>query len=214
MGMDPASVSALAAIIGPSLGGLFGGIAAPDGQELQSFKGTNFDPTRLGPGTWGLLQDYLDGMTTLAEKPITIRTTVPNLPSFRGGALPMPISVPAGDPNRMNPTLRTIDGVKFGRRTLTPGPVVPVPPGGVTPPPYPEIPNPVPDETGGSGPDVPTGPYATLHSGDIGRQGYSPNPNASGSVPGQVTATNSIDQMIASIELLLSGGGEGPNVVG
>lgn len=117
MGMDPATIYAIAAIAGPALASMFGP-DVPEGQELKSFENTQMDPEDMGTDLRGMLGYALENMYSLAEQPVTIRTTAPNLPSFSGGGLPMPISVPAGDPNRMNPALRTIPG-GIQRRSLS-----------------------------------------------------------------------------------------------
>lgn len=117
MGGDPATGALIAGMLGSSV---LGGITAPQGQKLSSFAGdiNGGDPHELMRENKGLLDDYLGALISKANEPVTLHTTAKNLPSFKGGALPMQISVPGGDDNRMNPSLRTTPGMNIPRRRL------------------------------------------------------------------------------------------------
>lgn len=120
MGLDPASWALIAGMLGSSA---IGGITAGDGQELDSFGGNfGIDPRTMMGESKGLLSDILGSLMEDAGSDTTIRTTVNPLPSFHGGALPMAISVPGMDANRLNPALRTTPGLKIPRRTLSGSP--------------------------------------------------------------------------------------------
>ena len=99
MGMTGGEGAMLAALLGSSF---MGGIMAPEGQELSSFEGRgDLDPgAMMGEGK-DLIGGYLDSLMALANEPVDIKTTVNPLPSFVGGALPMAISVPGMDVNRL-----------------------------------------------------------------------------------------------------------------
>jgi len=108
------------ALISSVLGGsLLGGITAPEGQELSSFEGEGeLDPKIMMGGVKSQLDDLLNAVIARANEPVTLRTTVNPLPSFVGGALPMAISAPGQDANRLNPNLRTSPGAGISRRRL------------------------------------------------------------------------------------------------
>lgn len=103
-------------------GSALGGIFAPEGQKLQSFRDDGrTDPVTVGGEVKGLLADYLEYLQNRAEEPITLRTTVNPNPAFVGGALPFSVSAPGMDPNRINPELRTRHinpSATFARRRL------------------------------------------------------------------------------------------------
>lgn len=119
MGMDPLTLG----MIGMLGSSALGGITAPEGQKMKSFDRTRgLDPTTmLGEGK-GMFGDVMGSAIDNANQDITLRTTVNPLPSFVGGALPMAISAPGMDANRLNPALRTTPGMGIPKRRLTPGP--------------------------------------------------------------------------------------------
>lgn len=101
-------------------GGALEGALSPRPQNRTSFAGHgDLDPVNMLGTSKDLYSDVLDGLIADAGKPVTIHTTAAPLPSFVGGALPMAISAPAMDPNRLNPDLRTTDGVQISRRSLS-----------------------------------------------------------------------------------------------
>lgn len=128
MGMDPKTIGLMAAMLG---GSALGGITAPQGQKLQSFKGEgDLDPRTATHEAKAMLDDYLQGAISQATSPVNLRTTVNPLPNFVGGALPMAISAPGQDANRLNPALRSTPGAKIQRRRLsTDDPNLPLPNG-------------------------------------------------------------------------------------
>lgn len=124
----------LALLLGTIGAGAASGLTAPQGQKLSSFAGTDVDPTKLLSGAQTQLSSLFSDLLARAESPVEIKTTVPPLPSFVGGGLPMAIAAPAMDPNRLNPALRTSSGFGPQPRSL-PGPqggggTIPNPPGG------------------------------------------------------------------------------------
>ena len=106
-----------AAVLGSSI---IGGLTAPEGQELSSFEGrdSGVGPTGAADEIWKHLQSYLTMALTEAQQPVSVRTTVPPLPSFGGGGLPFDIAAPAIDPNRADASLRTLQ--PSGYQTLIP----------------------------------------------------------------------------------------------
>ena len=119
MGMDPATIGMITAAIG---GPMMGGLMAPEGQELQSFEGRgDLDPAKMMGEGRDMIGDLLSSLMDDAGKDVTMKTTVNPMPSFVGGSMPMPISAPGMDANRMNPALRTTPGLQIPRRRLTGG---------------------------------------------------------------------------------------------
>jgi hypothetical protein len=111
-----ASIPLIVAALGSSA---IGGLTAPEGQELQSFDNAGASsPKSLLSQNHGLLEDYLGALLDDAEQPVTMRTTVNPLPSYVGGGLPMAISAPGMDANRLNPDLRTTPGFSMSRRRV------------------------------------------------------------------------------------------------
>lgn len=104
MGAEGAYIPLIAAaIMGGS--GIAGQLMAGDGQQFQSFEGDpELDPTKLMGETKGLMEDYLAAVLGQAQTPYRSETTLSPLPSFSGGALPMPISVPGMDRRRLQET--------------------------------------------------------------------------------------------------------------
>jgi hypothetical protein len=120
MGMDPATIALAASVIGPALGGLFGGLTAPEGQELESFRNDQgIDPRTMMGESKNLISDYLEAVMGDAAKPVNLRTTIAPLPSFHGGALPMAIAAPGMDPNRLDPSRQSSEGFTMNRRRLS-----------------------------------------------------------------------------------------------
>ena len=140
MGMDPTSIALLLGQLG-SAG--INAIAAPDGQELQSFEyDKNLDPRLM----YGEAKTQIGEMSNLlkarANRPVTTRSGyVQQPPVFTGGGLPMPIGVSGMDPALADPSLLSLPGLG-GKDPFNPDPP---PPG----------PNPPPDDTdeGGRGGD-------------------------------------------------------------
>lgn len=114
-------IALLASVLG---GQAISGALAPNGQELQSFGGSgDTDPKAMLSEGRGLLGDMLTSLMNDAARPVNLKTTVNPLPSFVGGGLPMPISAPGMDANRLNPELRSTPGLSIPRRRLTRGQV-------------------------------------------------------------------------------------------
>lgn len=104
------------AMIGSSA---IGGLTAPEGQELQSFEGVSgADPRDAVSDFGGILADLFGASLDQVAEPVTLNTTFAPLPSYHGGGLPMPISAPAMDPNRLHPERKTIPGIQIPRRSL------------------------------------------------------------------------------------------------
>lgn len=100
--------------------GALQGMLTPSPQEMDSFKGMEgIDPSQmLGEGK-GMFSDVWGAMLDDLNQPTELKTTVNPLPSFKGGGLPMAISAPGMDANRLNPALRSTPGMNIPRRTLT-----------------------------------------------------------------------------------------------
>jgi len=144
MGMDPSSAALMAAILG---GSVLGGVTAPQGQKLQSFAGhgSELDPRTMSREAKEMIQAHLSELTRHAAEPVNFETTVNPLPSFVGGGLPMGISAPGMDRNRLS-----LSTGSLSRRRLPPevgGSAPGAPPVMMQPPP-----NKFPDDSGVSTP--------------------------------------------------------------
>lgn len=199
MGADPATLSLILGMLGSSA---IGGLTAPQGQQLKSFEGIDgIDPRTMLGESKGVLDDLLGSLIESANAPITMRTTVNPTPSFVGGGLPMAISSPGQDANRMNPALRTSEAPSIiPRRRLSTGGTdfSSQKPGAITVP-------------GG-----PNGSDFSLDNGANFRGGYQIVPPTSHPANQGVprSTTDPVDSAHAAIELLLrQAGGSGSRTV-
>lgn len=109
MGLKAADYALLAGQLG---GGLLGGMFAPEGQERQSFEGTDVSPvammrqsnaftTNLGKALAGRVAGGVNMPSAYVQQP----------GAYTGGGLPMPIGVVASDPALVNPSLLSRQGL-------------------------------------------------------------------------------------------------------
>lgn len=94
---------------GPALAGLF----APEGTELQSFRGHgSIDPVNMLHNTNTMFGRLGDVITDRAAAPISLRSSFVQQPTaFTGGGLPFPVGVSAADPALDDPSLLTLPGL-------------------------------------------------------------------------------------------------------
>lgn len=109
--------AASAPYLWPALGMLgssaISAIAAPDGQELQSFDGEGpLDPKLMLGDAKVRLEDMMALLKDRANRPIQLRSAyVQQPPVFTGGGLPMPIGVAGMDPALTDPSLLRLPGL-------------------------------------------------------------------------------------------------------
>ena len=105
-------------------GQLGGSLFAPEGQELQSFSGPGNEeihPAALMGRTKDIMEGALEALFTQLAEPATVKTTVPSMPSFVGGGLPMPIGGFAQDPGIYDPSRLSKPGVQLRRLSPSSG---------------------------------------------------------------------------------------------
>lgn len=110
MAVNPATVAAIAAVVGPLLQGLF----SDDDTPRRSFAGTGpTSPTSLMRRNLDF-QNKLGGvLADRAAQPVTLRSAYAQTPgAYTGGGLPFPIGVTAQDPALKDPSLLTLPGIK------------------------------------------------------------------------------------------------------
>ena len=156
--MTGAEWAAIAAVLGPTLSGLFGN----DQQERKSFAD---DPARPGNDPRNILssnRNVLDSLfgtlRTRAENGVSLPSAYAQQPgAYTGGGMAMPIGLVASDPALSNPLMLSIPGISGVR-------VDPTPRDRTNPPRDPTAPP--PDD--GTGDGVPTIPPDVVDPGESG----------------------------------------------
>ena len=120
---DPTNLSFkdLAGLMGIQGGlGVLGGLLAPGAfQRKQAFdnkvgsNGVSVDPVETLSGATGAVKSLGGAMSEKLAKPVQLRTTVQDLPSFSGGGLPMDIGVSGKDPANADPSMLQYPGLNL-----------------------------------------------------------------------------------------------------
>lgn len=103
----------LGALIGSQIAGpVISAMFAPEGQELNSFEGTDVDPREILSGTHGMLGEFGRALSNRALTPVSLPSSYVQQPgAYAGGTLPFPIGVVASDPALGNPSLLNLPGL-------------------------------------------------------------------------------------------------------
>ena len=110
MGLKAADYALLAGQLG---GGLLGGMFAPEGQERQSFEGTDVSPLAMMRQSNALAGDLGKALAGRAAGGVNLPSAYAQQPgSYSGGGLPMPIGVVASDPALANPSMLSLAGLE------------------------------------------------------------------------------------------------------
>jgi len=138
MGLKAADYALLAGQLG---GGLLGGMFAPEGQERQSFEGTDVSPLAMMRQANQFTTNFGKALAGRAANGVSVPSAVVQQPgAYTGGGMVMPIGVVASDPALKNPALLRRDGLAdfanlFSGDDFGPAPIgVPDGPGNYTPP--------------------------------------------------------------------------------
>jgi len=138
MGLKAADYALLAGQLG---GGLLGGMFAPEGQERQSFEGTDVSPLAMMRQSNQFATNLGRALGARTARGVSLPSAYVQQPgAYSGGGLPLPIGVVASDPALANPSLLRREGLAefadlFGGDGFGPGEIgVPDGPGDYTPP--------------------------------------------------------------------------------
>lgn len=107
--MDPVTGMLLMQGIGAGLG-LLGG--DDEGQELQSFEGTEVDPKKMLAGAGGGISEMGRALVNKANKPVQLRGVTAQTPAgLSGGPLPFDMGFSAEDPAISDPSMLSLEGL-------------------------------------------------------------------------------------------------------